>query len=126
MEFIMKEQAGTWPLPFKSLMPEDSFSDLIVIERLRFVDLQLVVDGVESWGDLQFETARYDDDNLYLDVHTSYPVILRFRFRESGAPDAWEWYAVYHRGNGLVVFNKIDCFKVAVERIGFEEPLLWG
>lgn len=126
MEFMLSEQAGTFSVPFKSLMPEDSHNDLMLIERLRFVDLPEVVDGLVSGGDLQFETARYDDDNLYLDVHTSYPVILRFSFRDPGLREVWEWYAVHHRGGGLVVFEKIDRFKASVERSGFEEPLLWG
>ena len=126
MELVLTEQAGTWVVPFGSIMSADDHADLMLIERLRFVYLCTCDrDGVPEVT-CQFETARYDDDNLYLDVHTSYPVIFRFWYCEQGAPDSWEWYAVHHRGGGLVVFDKINCLKVAVERSGFEYPLLWG
>lgn len=126
MELLLQERAGTWVIPFERILSAEDRDNLMLIERVRFINLQQAADYEESDVGLVLETARYDDSNLYLDVHTSYPMIIRFRFREQERVDSFEWYAVYHRGGGLLVFDKISRLKVSVERSGFEEPLLWG
>lgn len=126
MEMYLTEENGTWKVPWEQVMSADDRANLMLVERLRYMDLQRVASDSKPGVDLQWETMRYDDDNLYLDVHTSYPVIMRMRYRDKGAPDGWDWYTIQHRGGGFVVFDEIHCFKVSVERSGFEEPVLWG
>ena len=126
MEIFLTEENGTWRVPFESVFSQEDREKLEYIERLRFIDLHSIAVTGNSGMTAQFESARYDDDHLYLNVHDSYPVILRFRYKEKKQPDSFEWYSIHHRGGGLLVFDKFTCFKVSVERSGFEEPLLWG
>lgn len=126
MEIFLTEENGTWKVPFESVFSQEDREKMEYIERLRFIDLDRIARNGFCGLNTQFESARYDDDFLYLNVHDSYPMILRFLYREKKQPDSYEWYAVHHRGNGLVVFDEIHCFKVSVERSGLEEPVLWA
>lgn len=126
MELFLDDQNGTFVVPWDSVLSVENQKNLIIVERLRFIDLFRVASEEKEGGHFVFETARYDDDNLYLNSHDSYPVILRFRFRDGKAPDAWEWYAVHGRGNECVAFEKLAGMRVSQERIGFEDPILWG
>lgn len=126
MDYFAKEENGTWCIPWEHLMDSEHVQQLEIVERLRFIDLRGIV-VPDPYGMMPvWETARYDDDRLMLNAHDSYPVILRFQFRPTRGPQEWEWYAVHHRGNGHLCFDRLTCFWSANEREGFCEPVLWG
>lgn len=126
MELFVENQNGTFVIPWVLVLSGDDLRNLVIVERLRFIDLHRVASDKKEGGHFVFETARYDDECLYLNSFDAYPLILRFRFLDGKAPDSWEWYAFHWRGEGCMAFEKLAGMRVAQERLGFEEPILWG
>lgn len=126
MDYFCEDQNGTYVVPWEETMSGEDVSNIDAVERLRFIDLQGIWDERYIGLRPEWESARYDDDNLYLCTHDSYPVILRFTFLDGKGKREWEWYAVYERASCHLCFELITCFRVANEREGFNEPVLWG